>query len=116
MPFSTHRVRTSALILLSALPFAGLSACASPAPIFLNAGQCSSLIPGSWRSGVPAPSLPTDDTVGGLAVFADAAIGQLDKANGRTADTIAIVEACERRDAAAAERLSAPWYRRLMPG
>lgn len=115
MPFSTRRVRISALILLSTLPFAGLSACASRAPIFLSAGPCSSLIPGSWREGVPAPPLPSDDTVGGLAVFADAAVGQLDKANGRTADTIAIVEACERRDAEAQERLTPPWWQRLLP-
>ncbi|WP_310530734.1 hypothetical protein [Novosphingobium sp.] len=37
-------------------------------------------------------------------VFATAEVGQLEKANGRTADTLAIIERCEDRDRAAVKR------------
>lgn len=42
--------------------------------------------------------------------------GQLDKANGRHADDLEVIERCEKRDAATVARLAAPWWRRwLMP-
>lgn len=51
---------------------------------------------------MPGAPLPDDGaTVGDWIAFGDAQTGQLDKANGRTADTIAIVSRCEARDAAA---------------
>lgn len=48
--------------------------------------------------------MPDGGTVGEWIAFADAQTGQLDKANGRTADAIGIVERCEARDAAAVKR------------
>lgn len=55
---------------------------------------------------------PAHDTVGEWVAFGDAQTGQLDKANGRTADALAIVEKCEARDREAAERLRPkPWWR-----
>jgi hypothetical protein len=51
-------------------------------------------------------------TVGDWEKFGDAQTAQLDKANGRVADTLAIVEGCEKRDAATAARLAAPWWKR----
>lgn len=42
--------------------------------------------------------------MGDWIAFGDAQTAQLDKANGRTADTLSIVSACERRDAEAVKR------------
>jgi hypothetical protein len=47
---------------------------------------------------VPGAPLPAGETVGDWIAFGDAQTGQLDKANGRTADAIGIVERCEARD------------------
>lgn len=41
---------------------------------------------------------PAGSTVGDWIAFADAQTGRLDVANGRTADSIAIIERCEERD------------------
>lgn len=65
---------------------------------------CSTLIPDSWRLGVEGAVLPAGDTVGDWIAFADAQTGKLDMANGRTADSIAIVERCEERDRRAVDR------------
>ncbi len=62
---------------------------------------CSTLIPDSWHQPVPGAEIPNGDTVGEWVAFADAQTGQLDKANGRTADALGIIERCEKRDAAA---------------
>lgn len=48
--------------------------------------------------------------------FGAAQIGALRTANGRTADVIGIVRACEARDAEAVERIGRPWWARLRPG
>lgn len=53
---------------------------------------------------MPGASLPAGDTVGDWVTFADAQTAQLDKANGRTADAIGIIERCEARDAEAVKR------------
>lgn len=45
--------------------------------------------------------LPDGNTVGDWIVFGDAQTGRLDVANGRTADTVGIIERCEARDAKA---------------
>lgn len=36
--------------------------------------------------------------------------GQLDKANGRTADALSIVQGCEARDAKAVEHITRKWW------
>ena len=43
-------------------------------------------------------------TVGDWIVFGDAQTGQLEKANGRTQDTIEIISRCEERDRKAVQR------------
>jgi hypothetical protein len=53
---------------------------------------------------VPGAPLPKGDVVGDWIAFSDAQTGQLDTANGRTADAIGIIERCEQRDAAAIKR------------
>ena len=75
--------------------------------------RCASLIPATWSEGVEAAPVPQNDPrVGGwigqaltdamvaaiVAPWASAYVeqdGQLAKANGRTADTVAIVRQCE---------------------
>jgi hypothetical protein len=84
---------------LSALLLA--QACAAGPPIVASPSACSTLIPDSWHKPVPGAEIPNGDTVGEWIAFADAQTGQLDKANGRTADALGIIERCEKRDAAA---------------
>lgn len=76
------------------------------------ASDCSSLVPDTWRAGVPGADLPAGGTVGDWIAFSDAQTGQLDKANGRTVDTLAIVGKCEQRDRDVAKALKPkPWWR-----
>jgi hypothetical protein len=86
--------------------------CAS-APLTIAApSACSTLIPSSHRQPVPGADLPGPAaTAGDWVAFGDAQTGQLDKANGHTADVIEIVERCEARDAATVKKLSKPWWR-----
>lgn len=81
-----------------------LSACVSAGPILATPSSCSSLIPDSWRLGVEGADLPNGETVADWIAFGDAQTGKLDAANGRTADTIGIVERCEARDQEALRR------------
>lgn len=61
---------------------------------------CSTLIPKEWKKKIEGAPLPSEYAdVGVWQSFAFAQTGQLDKANGRTADTIGIIERCEARDA-----------------
>jgi hypothetical protein len=89
-----------------------LSACATPI-VTVAPNSCSSLLPQSWREGVPPPPLPDGNDVGDWISFGDAAIGKLDVANGRTVDAITIVERCESRDAAAVKHSTKSWIGRL---
>lgn len=66
-----------------------------------SAAACSSLVPDSWKEGVPPPPLPEANVAADLSVFADALIGVIGVANARTRDAIDIIERCERRDAEA---------------
>ncbi len=111
MPSYPRRALMLSLILASTLPF--VAGCATGRPsVTLLASPCSSLVPAEWREGVPAPALPTGSTAGDWAAFADAAVGRLDFANGRTVDGLRIIEACEARDKASAEALKPkPWWR-----
>lgn len=65
--------------------------------------SCSSLVPKPWIEGVegyPVPRFPNDPPADvELREWQKAFVGQsgqLEKANGRTADTVAIYENCER--------------------
>lgn len=80
---------------------AGLSGCISRPVVSVPPARCASLIPASWAEGVDAEPVP--DTSGMSAIdqikaWATAYVGmggQLEKANGRTADTVAIIARCE---------------------
>jgi hypothetical protein len=76
------------------------------------ASACSTLVPETWAAGVQSAPIPTKDTVGDWISFGDAQTGQLDRANGRTVDTLTIVQKCEARDAEATKALQPkPWWR-----
>jgi hypothetical protein len=105
-PSSRRRARRILFRSLSMLPAVALCACAGQPPVFLNAQACSTLIPDAWtKTGVPSAPLPPDKSVGEWIAFADAQTGQLDIANARTADALAIITACEARDRAAQDAM-----------
>lgn len=100
----------SALILASTA--LALSACVSGPPTVAAPSACSTLVPSSYRQPVPGADLPgLDAAAGDLWIFGDRQTGQLDKANGRTADTLEIIEGCEARDKATVARLVRPWWK-----
>lgn len=60
--------------------------------------SCGPLIPKSYREGVRSvPVLAVPSTAGDVASSLDGQTAKLDQANGRTADVIAIVDACDAR-------------------
>lgn len=81
-----------------------LTGCVTSGPILAEAGNCSSYIPTAWREPVPGADLPEGNSVGEWISFADREAAQLDKSNGRLADTLHIVGECETRAAKAIER------------
>jgi hypothetical protein len=91
---------TSALVVISL----NTNACMTAGPIIATPSACSTLIPDSWREGVEGAPLPDGDEVGDWIVFGDQQTGKLDIANGRQVDTLAIIQRCEMRDAAAVKR------------
>jgi hypothetical protein len=100
-------MRTERMWRLAAMSLApGLTACAGGPPIVTaSAAECAALIPAEWKAGVPGAQLPAEQsTVGEWIAFADAQTGRLDQANGRTRDSIAIVERCEARERDAVKR------------
>lgn len=62
--------------------------------------------------GTPRP--PSDADAGDLATALDGQTTQLDRANGRSSDLIAIADTCQTRQQAVLEALNPPpWYERL---
>lgn len=84
-------------------------------PPILAALDCSQAIPPSYRKPVPGtPLLRPDATVGELAGALDGQTTQLDQANGRAADLVAIADACQARQAAVVAALTPkPWWQPL---
>ena len=89
--------------------------CVQSPPLYVDKAPCSALIPQAWKAPVPhaakpdAPAGDADALLKGWIAFALAEAGQLEKANGRAADTVAIIEACETRDKAAVKKSRAKW-------
>lgn len=116
-----HKIKSAALIaLLLPMPLL-VTACVGSPPLVADKAPCSDLIPGSWREPVPhAPDprtvlAPADGSPGAQLAHAVEVgkawmeyglgeAGQLEKANGRAADAIDIVERCEKRDRAAVQQ------------
>jgi hypothetical protein len=78
--------------------FLALGGCMGQPPIIASPSDCATLIPDSWKQPVPGADIPDGNTVGEWIAFGDAQTAQLDKANGRTSDTIGIISRCEARD------------------
>ncbi len=57
--------------------------------------RCSQLVPANWADGVEGADIPADDDVTTWQRAFVAQSGQLEKANGRTADAMAITSRCE---------------------
>lgn len=89
------KVPTSRSRLLRAMPLLPLLAGCQHI-LTSPAAQCSALIPEDWRKPVPPTPLPDLQNVGDALNAFVAQTAQLDKANGRTKDTIFIVENCEK--------------------
>ncbi len=87
--------------ILTGLSLIALTGCVGAPVIQSTPSQCSELLPASWRTPVAGADLPEGNTVGDWIAFGDAQTGKLDVANGRTLDTIGIIERCEERDAKA---------------
>lgn len=106
-------LRLTALLLTASLG----AACASSPTIVGPTAPCTALIPVGWTEPVPSAALPPEpaDERDWMA-FGVQQTGQLRIANGRTADVVGIVTACEKRDAEAVRQITRPWWRRLWPG
>lgn len=103
------------IALLLTAPLA--AGCAGSIQVLTPTAGCSSLIPSGWTEPVPSAALPGEAAVeADWQVFGIEQTGQLARANGRTSDVVEIVTSCEARDAASVRRITAPWWRKLLPG
>lgn len=105
-------MRSLALVAL-ALCLGGCATRLSP-PI-LAALDCSALIPQSYRAPVPpTPLPPANATAGDWIVAMDGQTTQLDQANGRASDLVAIADGCQARQQAVLSALNPkPWWQSL---
>jgi hypothetical protein len=102
-------------VCLALMPLLMLVGCAAPT-VISTPNSCATLLPVEWKQGVAGADLPTGDTVGDWVSFADATVGKLDQANGRTRDAITIIERCEARDALAVRKATRGFFGRLFGG
>lgn len=79
-------------------------------PVALN---CGGRIPPQLRTEVGPAPLPTGNSVGEWVAFGDAQTGRLESANDHKATVLWILDRCEAEQKAAADHLTAPWWRRL---
>lgn len=108
MPPSSPR-RALAFVSILVLSAPAITGCAGTprTPIILAALKCGPLIPQSYRKPVPPSDLPPPDaTAGDVYAALDGQTAALDQANGRTADVIAIAEACDKRQAEVMEAVA----------
>ena len=85
-------MKTAVLLILA------LGGCVGGPVIQSTPSSCVDLLPTSWAAGVSGAPIPEGNTVGDWIAFGDAQTGRLDVANGRQADTLAIIARCEERD------------------
>lgn len=84
------------------------TACVSTS-VYAPKADCSALVPQAWREAVPSTPLPPEgatdlERLKAWINWGVAQTGQLEKANGRLADAIGIVERCEERDRGAVKK------------
>lgn len=109
---SGKRLRAIAML----LPIALLAGCAATV-VRGGASSCSDLLPSEWEKGVDPVDFPVsakledghDDARPWQEGFVGQT-GQLEKANGRTADAIGITRRCEARDREAVRKSSKRWW------
>ena len=113
MPSNRPPALVTRLLPLSMLLAVGGCAAMRPTPTILAALDCASLIPPSYRSPIPPTRLPpADATAGGLWSALDDQTARLDRANGRTADVVAMADACQAHQSkAAADLKPRPWWK-----
>jgi hypothetical protein len=113
-PWSIGGLPGSIGILGAALFMLLLTGCGifTPPPVVTTQQTpCSSLVPDEWKVGVPGVPLPgLDAVIGEVFAALDGQTGRLDQANGRTRDSIGIVERCEKRDQEAVKRATRRWW------
>jgi hypothetical protein len=100
--------KRKALMILSALPLALVTAgCATQPLIVAQPLACAELIPERWHKPVEGAPLYDEDTADKADVidFGIRQTNRLEEANGRTLDTIGIVETCQKWNADAAAKL-----------
>ncbi len=108
------RARPLPWLLLSMAPVVTGCAATTPMPTIPAALDCAAVIPPSYRKPVAGTPLPPADAVAGdLWSALDAQTARLDQANGRTADVIAMADACQTHQAKVIATLAAPrpWWR-----
>lgn len=109
MQSAKHRALISALILIST----ALVGCVHAGPTLTATPRsaCSSLVGESLRADVPPVGLPPENaTAGDLWVAFNGQTYQLGTANRFSRAKLEIIEACEKRDAAAVEHLTRKWW------
>lgn len=68
-------------------------------PLVLAAVKCGTYIPETYRQPVPGVTpLAKGSTVGDLGTKLDRQTNNLDQANGRTGDLVALVDSCDTRN------------------
>jgi len=78
---------------LMLLPAVALSGCVQT--VTSPPSDCLSYIPDSWREPIPGAPLPDGVDARTWMQFGVEQSGQLEKANGRTADVLHVVRVCE---------------------
>jgi hypothetical protein len=106
-------LRLPSILILSGLLVSGCVT-TPPMPVIQAALKCGPLVPQSYRAPVPpVPLLRHDADAGDALTALDGQTAALDRANGRTADVIAIVDTCDKRSAEVFEALKPkrPWWK-----
>ena len=87
------------------------SGCAASNVLTLPADGCSTLVPASMKSPVPHAEIgDTGDSALDWQLYATAETGVVNVLNNNVVAGFSIIEGCEARDRAAAERINAPWW------
>lgn len=113
MPILSARRRPRAWRLIPLCMISLSPGCVGTPAINATPSACVDLLPKQWNDAVPGAPLPAEATVGSWMIFGELQTGQLEKANGRTADAIGIVTRCEARDRAVIDKARRPWWKRI---
>ena len=111
---TSSRLKGLTRLCLTTCACLSIGGCVSSTPVLtiLSSFPCSDAIPRTYRVPVPGPGeLPEGVTVGELGARYVEAHAALQIANGRTADVIAMAEACDAHQLEVAKALEPkPWW------